>query len=382
MEKERIKIEMHNCHAHTFLYDDVPTNFLPLGLVRFLARRSVRIARFLNNLIPGTDGDLYDRFANFLRLMKCPSQEMILKYLMQFYPKNTKFIILAMDMEFMGAGKISRPYVKQLNELSTLKKKYPENVYPFIGIDPRRNNITDLVKEYVENHQFCGLKLYPPLGYFPYDDRLTPIYKYAEQKGLPVIAHSSKSGPIYCRSKKKVIMQTITAGIDPATGLKVDFRKKDKKELCNYFTHPLNYKILLEKFPKLKICLAHFGGGSQWHSFLNPSTLGLCEQQPLQANTEESWFSIIYDLMKTHKTLFSDISFTLEERDYFATLKVILTNPQVREQILFGSDFYMVEVETSERAFGIDLHGFLGTEDFRQIVETNPKIFLSSCLKK
>lgn len=382
MEKERIKIEMHNCHAHTFLYDDVPTNFLPLGLVRFIARRSVRVARFLNNLIPGTDDDVYDRFANFIRLMKCPSQEMILKYLMPFYPKNTRFVILSMDMKYMGAGDINRPFTKQLDELAALKKKYPENIYPFIAIDPRRSDIADIVKKYVEEHHFCGLKLYPPLGYFPYDDQLTPIYKYAEQKGLPVIAHSSKSGPIYCRSNKKKIMQAIISGINPATGIKVDFHKKDKKELCNYFTHPLNYKILLDKFPKLKICLAHFGGGSQWNSFLNPSTAGLCENSPQQITQEESWFSIIYDMMKTHKNLYADISFTLEERDFFATLKVILSNPQVREQILFGSDFYMVEVETSERAFGIDLHGFLGTDDFRQIVETNPKIFLSNCMKK
>ena len=153
MEKKFKKIEIHNCHSHTFLYNDVPRNFLPFGLVRFLAKRGFRIARWLNKIDLRTDGDVYDRFANFIRLMKCPTQEETFEFLTRFYPKNTKFVILAMDMQYMGAGNVGRPYRKQLDELAHLKKKYPSQVYPFIGVDPRRPNIGALVKEYIEEHK-------------------------------------------------------------------------------------------------------------------------------------------------------------------------------------------------------------------------------------
>jgi len=382
VEKNRKKIEIHNCHTHTFLYKDVPSKFLPLGLVRFIAKRSVRIARFLNNITPGTDDDVYDRYANFLRLMKCPTQEKSFQYLTRFYPSNAKFVILSMDMNYMCAGDVPRHFEKQLDELVALKQKYPTKVFPFIGIDPRRKNIEDLVERYIGNQGFCGLKLYPPLGYFPYDDRLMSIYKYAESHGIPIIAHSSKSGPIYSRQKKKELIKTIKEGLDPETGILPSFKYKNEKELCNYFTHPLNYKILFNKFPKLKICLAHFGGQSQWTKFLNPSTIGICEKNNKQEKEDECWFDIIYDMMKVEKTLYTDISFTLENRDFFSCLYVILTNPLVQEQILFGTDFYVVEAEKSERSFGIDLHGYLGTEVFRLISETNPKKFLSNCLHK
>lgn len=386
MEKKFKKIEIHNCHTHTFLFEDAPTKFLPLGLVRFLAKRGWGIARFLNKIDPTTDGDVYDRYANFIRIIKCPTQEQTFEYLSRFYPKNAKFVILAMDMQFMGAGNVGREYTKQLDELSKLKKKYPNRVYPFIGVDPRRANIEELVKEYIEDHNFCGIKLYPPLGYFPYDSTLMPIYQYAQSHGIPIIAHSSKSGPIYCRLKKKELISKIKNELDPSTGIRLHFEGKSRKELCNYFTHPKNYKVLLNKFESLKVCLAHFGGASQWQRFLNPSTIGVCEKMKKKEykniDTDKDWFSIIYDMLKDHKSLYTDISFTLENRDFFPLLKVLLSNSRVREQILFGSDFYMTEVSTSERSFGIDLHGVLGTEDFKLIAQTNPRLFLSNCLHK
>jgi uncharacterized protein len=44
--------------------------------------------------------------------------------------------------------------------------------------------------------------------------------------------------------------------------------------------------------------------------------------------------------------------------------------------VLFGTDYYMVEQETSERAFGLNLRGELGEVLWKQIAEDNPKNFL------
>ena len=48
-----------------------------------------------------------------------------------------------------------------------------------------------------------------------------------------------------------------------------------------------------------------------------------------------------------------------------------------RKKVLFGTDYYMLEQEISERAFGINLRGHLGQKDFDQISITNAKAYLN-----
>ncbi len=384
VNSDKHKLIIHNCHIHSFTKEDVPSNFIPMGLVRWLSNYSVRWARFLNNRFRRTDSDVYDRYANFLRLMSCEKQEQIFDYLRQFYPRHTltRFVILSMDMAKMKAGKLGRKYTDQLDDLKHLKTKYKNDefteIFPFICVDPRRDGITALVEDYVDNNGFCGLKLYPPLGYFPYDARLDEIYKIANKKSLPIIAHCSKSGPVYFREKKKKIIEIINKGIDSDIGIIPKFKGKNSKELCNYFTHPSNYSKILKKYKKLRLCLAHFGGASQWDKFLNPSTVGVCEEKKKDFDDEESWYNIIYDLLKDpkHKNLYSDISFTLSYRDYIPLLKILLLNQKVKNKILYGTDFYMTEIHATDRRFGIDIRSYLGEDDFKLIAVDTPMKFL------
>jgi len=51
--------------------------------------------------------------------------------------------------------------------------------------------------------------------------------------------------------------------------------------------------------------------------------------------------------------------------------------PDIRPNILFGSDFYTVRRETSERAYSVNLRSFLGESDYGQIAGTNPREFLA-----
>ncbi|MBN1328966.1 MAG: amidohydrolase family protein [Candidatus Heimdallarchaeota archaeon] len=377
------QVSIFNTHIHTFTFNDIPKKFIPLGLVRLLSHLSVRIARFLNNLLKRTEGDVYDRYANFIRLITCRKQIEIFKYIRQFYPEHTltRFIVLSMDMAFMKAGEVKNQYENQLIELSQLSTKVKEDefteIYPFICVDPRREGVLDLVKKYVTDYGFCGIKLYPPLGYFPYDKRLDSIYAFANEKKLPIIAHCSKSGPVFFREKKKKIRKQLIEEINPNVGLNLDFNKKNKRELCNYFTHPKNYEKILTKYPNLKICLAHFGGGTQWEKFLNPSTDGICkEKKNKKIDTEASWFEIIYDMLKSHKNLYTDISYNLSRIEYLSILKMTLLNKEIQNQILYGTDFYMSEVESSDRRFGFDIRGYIGEDNFKLIATTNPKEFL------
>jgi predicted TIM-barrel fold metal-dependent hydrolase len=115
----------------------------------------------------------------------------------------------------------------------------------------------------------------------------------------------------------------------------------------------------------LRICLAHFGSEFYWNQFIeHPEDKG-------------SWFYLIKDMLEENKNLYTDISYTLNNEQFFPLLKILLSDLMLKDQILFGSDYYMVENKANERRFGLDLRGYLGEESFRLISFDNPRKFLN-----
>jgi predicted TIM-barrel fold metal-dependent hydrolase len=338
----------YNSHIHIFKGDqDVPDKFLPLGLVRWFAKRDHPVFNWImHNLNPLTDNDTFDKYLQFVRIGKLGSQENIFNECFKNYPKDTKFIVLPMDMAYMKAGKTSRPYEEQLIELKNLSSKYPKNIIPFVHIDCRREGYFDLFKKAIEEWGYKGLKLYPPLGVFPYDPRYDCIYDYCEKNNLPVIAHCTDGNPVFYKGSYKELNKLLE-------GCKLDIDwSKSNKELCSYFTHPLGYKFVMDKHPNLKISLAHFGRQTEWDG-------------------------IIKDMMEVYPNLYTDVSYSMYNEDNWAPLKInLITNDKLRNHCLFGSDFYMNAIECTEKQFDIKFRAYLGEELWSQISTINPTNFL------
>ena len=295
--------------------------------------------------------EVFMRYLNIGRFAFHKSQGTILSQLKFQYPVNTKIVVLPMDMEFMNGGKPPERYREQMKKLAALKSK-PENhdiLLPFICGDP--NRIVDLSKEgrtvaedkiyfayraddgkviledcfmrdYLEEKKFSGIKIYPALGYYPFDSRLLALWKYAADKGIPIITHCVK-GPMYFRGKKKPewnrhpFFEQAIGKIEPDKS-DGDNTADPKKAVSNEtlyealalpqtknqvfsanFTHPLNFICLLEEtllrkvvanaianskdqrlikvfgytddktplkydLSHLKFCLGHYGGGDEW----------------------------------------------------------------------------------------------------------------------
>ncbi|MFK7952252.1 MAG: amidohydrolase family protein [Ekhidna sp.] len=354
-----------NCHIHTFTIEHVPHKFLPLRLVKILRPAIIRktLGWAIRKLLPFTDRDILDRYINFIEITANKSQEATFKQVQGYYPRETKFIILPMDMEFMEAGKVKVKYEDQLLELKKLKQKYFDIVFPFVGVDPRRENILDIVKDYTSNHNFSGIKIYPRLGFYPNDQRMLDVYDFAQERNIPILSHCSRGG-VYTREIKEKMLQ------HPIRGL---VKKIKPKEFSHYFTEPQNYIPILEKYPNLKVCLAHFGGNSEWDLYLEK------EWDPNNADEERSWLSEIVEMMEKYDNLYTDISYTAFHSDrYFPLLGVFLENERIKDRIMFGSDYYMVEREKiSEREVSLKVRYALGEDKFRLIAEQNVRRFLN-----
>ena len=69
--------------------------------------------------------------------------------------------------------------------------------------------------------------------------------------------------------------------------------------------------------------------------------------------------------------------------DYLDYLKVLLANPNVRDHVLYGSDYYMVKLaKLTEKEASILLRSRLGEELYFRIAHHNPLRYLNGETRK
>jgi len=414
-----------------------------------------RMWKFLAVLPGPATREMFRRYLNLGRFAFHDRQRTVLSKIQGQYPDDTAFVILPMDMEFMAAGPVKTSYRCQMAELAELKanKDLSNIIYPFVFADPRRMEKEDdyfayeiadgkvvlkpcFIKTYIEEKKFSGIKIYPALGYYPFDERLLPLWKYTADNGLPITTHCIR-GTIFYRGWKKLawnehpfIGQSMQKGKHAALTLpemkNVDFSVN--------FTHPMNYLYLLKEerlrmvvaaakddrirelfgftdlhtplqrdLHHLKICFGHYGGDDEWNNFFEKDRfdhsaqvikrpeLGIrfsvtTEEKPFEGQSEQlwkytDWYSIISSMMIQHPNVYADISYILHNNAaILPLLKETLRNGSLRKKVLYGTDFYVVRNHKSDKNMVADMQGGLDAADFHAIARDNPRDFLNNRL--
>jgi uncharacterized protein len=358
-----------NCHIHTFTHDHTPDRFVPPPLNWLLRVGWFRKAALglIDRIDPKRRGRI-SRYAEIVERSYGKDQAALFKQVQGFYPERTRFVVLPMDMALMGLGRVKKSIDEQHDELLRLASAQPGLILPFAAVDPRHDRIVERTKARLAQG-FVGMKLYPPIGYHPLDRRLWPLYEWANalDKPPPILSHCSRPASVQFHGRPTRQMQT-----DPETG---QVGRRTREELLTWFTDPDSYKTLLTNYPRLRLCLAHFGGAGDWDRYLD---------HPWDSRSsdpaDKSWLSKIADMIRAgdHPNLWTDISYTLFADDEFVyLLKTLLTDDRILARTLFGSDFYVVEsARLEERRRAIRIRAVLGEEVFRQIAVDNPREFL------
>lgn len=390
------------------------------------------------------------------------------------YPGETGFVVLPMDMEYMKAGKPEKKarYRQQMAELASVKRTNRNSCYPFVFADPRRfvapekeinyqpgdkiyfdydfipegrmNKIMlrdCFIKDLVEKHHFSGFKIYPALGYYAFDEKLLPLWKYAADNGLPVLTHCIR-GTIYYRGWKKPewyehpVFEEF-AGRNAQGEMQFKPLILPERKNMNFsvnFTHPMNYLCLLEEpllrkvigkstdqrlqslfgyqnmetpltsdLRHLKICMGHFGGDDEWKNFLEKDRdnyssklnefpdSGLDfftdgDNKPSRTKTEQiwkgaDWYTIICSMMLQYPNVYADISYILHQNTLITPLLTqTLQNPGLRKRVLFGTDFFVVRNHNSDKDLLGLMMGGLREADFDVIARANPREFLEKTI--
>jgi predicted TIM-barrel fold metal-dependent hydrolase len=431
-----------NCHAHCFTMDHVPDYFFAklMPVTKLLRKRWVknlvkngpvtgkmpfflRILIFFLGLINLLNKKQLLRLVTMVRFGNTDEQKKVIESMRQYYPEATGIVFLTMDMEYMGAGKPVKKLEQQFEELATLKKseEYQNVIYPFAFIDPRRIEprgeeikiekqfIGDVflqkVETYIKEGSFQGLKIYPALGYYPFDERMKLAYDLAIKYNLPITTHCT-IGAVHHKHKIESSKR-----VHPFKGPLPDLRPVDYQK---FFSHPLNYLCLMDQqllkqvwgqdapdYRNLKMCIGHWGAEDDWHRYLEKDWADVYERtkddhcpalllknwhtDKHDAYLNFTWFTVIYELLRNKKfpNLYTDISYTLHDASLLPMLKMMLeSNEDVRNHVLFGTDFYMVSKTISERSYSINLRAALGQDLFEQIAIVNARKFLKNMINQ
>jgi predicted TIM-barrel fold metal-dependent hydrolase len=187
------------------------------------------------------------------------------------------------------------------------------------------------------------------------------VYAWAEERGVPVLTHCSRGG-VHFKGRITEEMRR-----HPRTGRRLEGRGAGA--FTDHYSHPAAFVPVLEEFPRLKLCFAHYGGGEEWRRHLS---------DPWYEGDKQSWVSEVNDLLRNPSwpNVYADVSATAADTRTHGLLKMLIEGPDTGPRILYGSDFYMVQRDATEREFSIHLRGYIGEANWRRIAEENPRRFL------
>ncbi|NOD93098.1 amidohydrolase family protein [Ruegeria sp. HKCCD4884] len=351
-------IRITNCHTHLFHARHVPEDYpypalKPFKKMPWLIKALAFGARLIGQ---HSAAEKLDRLYRFQQETDAGSQRDILDNMRRHYPSDTRFVVLPMEMSAFGFGAPEVPLSAQHDELAKLSgdPDVGRSVIPFATIDPRADPQATELWRAIDGLKFRGLKLYPRLGFAPDDPVLMQhVYPRLEELNLPVMSHCSRGG---------------------VQGRYLSDYWADR------YTEPEAFIPVMRAHPKLRICLAHFGGQRDWDAYVNPD-----RKNPLDDAFNRNWQVAIRRMIGSgnYPGLWADISYTLFQfEDYAPFLRIFLTgedeeSERLRSRVLFGSDYYMTRQEAlSEKAVCFRLRNILGEEIFRQIAEENPAKWL------
>jgi uncharacterized protein len=370
--------DKYNAHIHVFTGNCAPKDFLQVGAsmgdAGAKALKWAMLSRPGSWLVNKLAGPVKNRTVQFLKIGVMVSQQKVFTNNLENYDRVTKysgmkFIGLTIDMDYMTdeKNKPTTDFNAQINAVIEIKKAMPDRFFPFYGIDPRNPETLNLskLKPYILNKTFSGIKLYPAKGFFPFDERLDAVYQFAEANKVPIMTHCTRTGSFYLGDNIWNVVPNNPASLNPhhpmmdkinkriaAYKSSTDKVMRENKRVCNLFSHPENYIPILDKYPQLKLCMAHLGGVSEILGTENTDTKAkdLYVKLFQLEQAQSSWYEQIRDvILKNYANTYSDISYSLSDAAAMHKVNRDLQNGSLpTHRILFGTDYFMTEQENDE----------------------------------
>jgi predicted TIM-barrel fold metal-dependent hydrolase len=197
--------------------------------------------------------------------------------------RNLAAVVFTVDAETVTG----RPSVRN-EEIAEVAAANADVLIPFGSIDPHRENAVDEVRRLVRDHHVRGFKFHPNIqAFFPNDRAFYPVYEAIQEAGVPALFHTGHSG--------------IGTGLPGGGGIRLKY------------SNPMHVDDVAVDFPDMKIVLAH------------PSF---------------PWQDEAISVALHKKQVYIDLSGWSPK--YFPPQLVQYANTQLRDRVLFGSDYPLI----------------------------------------
>jgi uncharacterized protein len=206
--------------------------------------------------------------------------------------RNMAAVVFTVDAETV-TGRRAVPN----EEIAEAAAANADVLIPFASVDPNKQNAAREARRLIADYDVRGFKLHPNLqAFFPNDKAVYPLYEAIAEAGVPVLFHTGHSG--------------IGSGLPGGGGIRLKY------------SNPMHVDDVAVDFPELKIVLAH--PSFPWQD--EAISVALHKQQ-----------------------VYIDLSGWSPK--YFPPQLVRYANTQLRERVLFGSDYPLITPDRWLRDF-------------------------------
>jgi uncharacterized protein len=206
--------------------------------------------------------------------------------------RNMAAVVFTVDAQTVTG----RPAVPN-EEIAEAAAANPDVLIPFASVDPNKPNAVDEAKRLIRDHGVRGFKFHPNIqAFFPNDRAVYPLYEAIEEARVPALFHTGHSG--------------IGSGLPGGGGIRLKY------------SNPMFVDDVAVDFPNLKIVLAH------------PSF---------------PWQDEAISIALHKPQVYIDLSGWSPK--YFPPQLLRYANTQLRDRVLFGSDYPMITPDRWLRDF-------------------------------
>lgn len=220
---------------------------------------------------------------------------------------------------------------------------------------------------------FIGIKQYTALGYRPLDVRLphqADFYARCVSLDLPIVCHCSAKGmysldrPLYAleetggdpallASLRKLAAERMRKRGQPIPerldGEDEAFEKEWREDwFSEEYVSPEAWRKVLQLHPRLRLCLAHFGGDAPYTHWKVRDTTPVDRdllKRPWSACQDLRWDDALVKLAGEYENVFVDLAYFVFDPSMTRFRDYIAAYPHLRDKLLFGTDWWMVEMD-------------------------------------
>lgn len=121
-------------------------------------------------------------------------------------PEAMEAIILAADIDLWVMSPLdlthlepdpdypymARAFRSNNEDVARLRDRFPDRIVAFAYVDPRRPDAAETVRRWVTKDDFRGLKLYPPIGFYPDAPELEEFFSAMDELAIPILLHAGR----------------------------------------------------------------------------------------------------------------------------------------------------------------------------------------------